>query len=235
MIINLILLLVAINFHFMQKIKIAIIEDEFFAANELKDLVSDYGFEVLEMHHSAEEFLSKTKWEFDAAIVDIFLSQQLTGIDVARALHERRKPFIFLTANQDHATMKQAAMLSPQTYISKPFKPNDVIATLRILDHKLTPNVVIRRSQGNENLHPNDILFIKSDDVYIEIITRDEKIVQRKLLKEIIEELPEQFVRIHRSYVVNFNYLGQFSANYVIISGHRIPVSRKYRNNLPGS
>ena len=67
----------------MPKIKVIIIEDEFFAAEHLKDLVENLGFRVVGVYHSGEEFLNENNWEFDAAIVDIFLSEELSGLDVA--------------------------------------------------------------------------------------------------------------------------------------------------------
>lgn len=113
--------------------RVIIIEDEFFAANHLRKLINSIGFDVVNIYYSGEEFLKETDWEFDIAIVDIFLADTLTGLDVAKYLNEKVKPFIFLTANQDTDTVKKAAFLSPSAYISKPFKPNDVSAALEIL------------------------------------------------------------------------------------------------------
>ena len=83
-----------------------------------------------------------------------------------------------------------------------------------------------------EELHPGDIVFVKSDGVYIEIQTMSESIVQRKLLKEIEQELPDSFVRIHRSYIINTSYLDQRTASTVTVRGHELPVSRNDRQNL---
>ena len=97
----------------------------------------------------------------------------------------------------------------------------------------LMNKIQIRSAHGVEELHPGDILFIRSDGVYIEIITRNGKFVQRKLLKDIEQELPASFVRVHRSYIVNTAHIGQRSAVALMIDGHEIPVSRSFRENLP--
>ena len=216
----------------MAKIRIVIIEDEFFAANHLQELLTSFGYWVVSVFHSGEDFLRHTDWNFDAAIVDIFLSDQLTGLDVAEKLGERMKPFIFLTANQDAPTLKNAARLAPKAYISKPFQPNDVQAALEMISLGLMSKIQIRTAHGVEELHPGDILFIRSDGVYIEIVTIDKKVVQRKLLKDIEPFLPSSFVRVHRSYIVNTTYISQRSSSLLRVQGHEIPVSRSYRKNM---
>lgn len=124
----------------MQKTKIIIVEDEFFAANHLRKLVISLNFEVVGVFHSGEELLERADWNFDCAIVDIFLSKELTGLDIAIELNKHSKPFIFLTANQDRETLQNAALLNPSAYLNKPFKSNDVAAALTILVQRLKSN-----------------------------------------------------------------------------------------------
>lgn len=216
----------------MHKARVVIIEDEFFAAEHLKDLINSLGFWVVGVYHSGEGFLKNTGWNFDAAIVDIFLSEKLNGLDVARQLKERKKPFVFLTANQDNITLREAAHLQPVSYISKPFKTNDVAAALEIIAHKLPEMLEVRGANGTEQLNPSDIIFIKSDGVYVELHTVKGMVVQRKLLKDIMSQLPDFFLRVHRSYLVNINYLEQRSSSHLIVRGNEIPVSRGFRENL---
>lgn len=73
------------------------------------------------------------------------------------------------------------------------------------------------------------ILFIKSDNVYVEIFTDDHKYIQRKFLGQIVDELPEKFVRVHRSYLVNREHITGRERNFLKINDHKIPVSRKFK------
>ncbi len=216
----------------MLKAKVIIIEDEFFAAAHLKELVTKLDFWVVGVYHSGEDFLKETDWNFDAAIVDIFLSGKLTGLDIAPKIKAHKKPFVFLTANRDSQTLKEAARLSPAAYISKPFQPNDVTAALEIITHQLPKMLKVRTNKGIELINPNDVIFIQSDGVYIEIHTRKTTIVQRKLLKEMEEELPDFFIRVHRSYLVNSAYIEKKTANSVTLNGYEIPVSRSFKEIL---
>lgn len=216
----------------MPKPKIVILEDEFFAAQHLLSLVNSLGYNVVNTYHSGEDFLKKTDWNFDAAILDLFLSKTMTGLQVASHVKERGKPFIFLTANQDSITLREAARLSPEAYISKPFHENDIEAALEIISYGAAPKLKIRGAHGLEFLNVSDILFIKGDGAYVDIFTIKGMIVQRKLLKEIELELPGNFLRIHRSYLVNENYIDSVAADSLKIKETKIPISRSYRDQL---
>lgn len=213
----------------MSKTRVVIIEDEFFAASHLGELLTDLGYLVCGIYYSGEDFLKQTKWDFDIAIVDIFLSDKITGLDIAEKLNERLKPFIFLTANQDKQTLRAAARLIPQAYISKPFQQNDVQAALEIISHGLMPKIQVRTTHGIEEISSGDIIYIQSDGVYVQIHTTTGKITQRKLLKEIQDELPASFMRVHRSYLVNTQYIEKRTATTLTLRGEVIPISRNYR------
>lgn len=209
--------------------RIVILEDEFFVADHLKEMVSQQGYEVVGLYHSGEDFLKKTDWNFDMALVDIFLSEKLLGIDVAGKLQEKNIPFAFLTANKDLAILKKAAFLSPKAYLSKPFNENDVIAALQIIALEMPDKIKLRGNHGVEEIDPKDIIFVKSDGAYIQIQTTKKQIIQRKLLKEIEEELPDNFIRTHRSYIINKDHISQKKSSEVILGDYSVPISRSYK------
>jgi DNA-binding LytR/AlgR family response regulator len=218
----------------MSKLKIVIIEDEFFVAEHLGALVEETGFECAGIYHDGENFIDETDWEFDLAMVDIFLSTNFSGLNVAKKLKEKDKPFFFLTANQDMKTLQAAAQLSPKAYITKPFNKNDVIATLMKIKFELPKPIEIYGKFGKRVINPNEIVYIESDRSYIEINTTSEKIVQRKSLANLEKELPEFFTRVHRSYIINVNYIEEKTASVVIVNGCEIPISRNCKENLKG-
>lgn len=214
----------------MSQVKVVIIEDEFFAADHLKDLVNGLGHFVVDIFHSGEDFLKNTDWNFDIAIVDVFLAEEMTGLDVAEHIQDREKPFVFLTANKDEPTLIKAARLNPRAYLSKPFNPNDIKVVLEIFALQQAKTIEVRGAHGVEQVNPNEILYVKSDGAYIEIKTRKKRYLQRKLLKEIELELPPNFVRTHRSYVVNKDFIKQRSASELKIGDDTIPISRNYKD-----
>ncbi len=214
--------------------KVVIIEDEFYVTKHLCALVEQAGYICVGIYHSGESFLNKTDWDFDVVMVDIFLSTKLTGLDVAKEIKSHSKPFFFLTGNQDEKTLQAAAMLSPNAYITKPFNPNDIVAALKTIEYQLPSFIEIIDKNGKRNIHPMDIFFVKSDRSYIEIQTLDEKIVQRKTLSEMAEELPDFFIRVHRSYIINCHLIDYQNTGIAALNGHVIPISRTYKDNLTG-
>lgn len=215
----------------MRQVNVVIVEDEFFVANHLKELIEQYGFRVCGVYHSGEQFVQQTDWKFDVAIVDIFLSDKMDGLQVAEHLNTHHIPFFFLTANQDSHTLREAARLSPRAYLSKPFNTNDIRAVLEMISHEASEMIQVRSNHGTEEINPNNIYFIKSDGAYIELHTSKGRIVQRKLLKDINESLPPFFERVHRSYIVNRNYIEKRTATYLFVSGVQIPTSKNFKKN----
>ena len=121
--------------------RIIIIEDEFFVQIHLTKILTNLGYQVVNSYHCTEDFLEQTDWNFDIALVDIFLSETLTGIDAAKEIKQKQKPFIFLTANQDSTTILEAAQLGPSAYLTKPFIEADIEAALTILKLKVAPSI----------------------------------------------------------------------------------------------
>jgi DNA-binding NarL/FixJ family response regulator len=177
--------------------KVVIIEDEMFALMHLKKIVTSLGYDVVDSFYNAEDFLFESNWNFDAAIIDIFLSGKLTGIDIAKELKKNQKPFIFLTANLDRTTVKEAATLAPAAYLSKPFQNAEVEAALTILSLKIKPtNMGHFFVLLNENEHTNlpltrreiDVLKILIDNSSNDVIA-DKLFISKNTVKTHVRNL----------------------------------------------
>lgn len=84
-------------------------------------------------------------------------------------------------------------------------------------------------------LQLDDIQYISSDAAYCEfyLVNREHPEIDRRSLSSLEEELPENFVRIHRSTIVNLNYAKQVKATAVVLdSGQSLVVSRTYKDQL---
>lgn len=79
-----------------------------------------------------------------------------------------------------------------------------------------------------------EIIFIKSDDKYVEYFTSKGKEIDRDTLKNVLEKLPlNQFIRIHKSYVVNVIQIRQvFATKIMMRNGEYIPLSRTYKEQM---
>jgi len=75
----------------------------------------------------------------------------------------------------------------------------------------------------------DDVFFIKSDSNYVHWYTRDRQIISLMKLKDLETELPEQFARVHRSYIINSNKVDVISKDGISIGNHNIPIGNSYK------
>lgn len=83
-------------------------------------------------------------------------------------------------------------------------------------------------------IYISNLIYIKSDDHYLRVYTSDGKnnFVRGKLSK-IQEELPPNFIRSHRSYIVNKNFIKKINNSHLIlIDNTEIPISRSFKDNI---
>lgn len=115
------------------KSKVLIVEDQFIEANNLRMLLEAADYHVCTIARSVEEALKVIATEIpDLVLVDIFLSGNKTGIDLAGVLKSQQIPFVFLSANSDKETFALAKQTGPYGFLVKPFREKDVLVMLDI-------------------------------------------------------------------------------------------------------
>lgn len=89
---------------------------------------------------------------------------------------------------------------------------------------------------GNKlvQLNLSTILYIKSEGNYCHFIGEDNKILSLVSMKELEAKLPKQFVRVHRSFMVNIKKIQVITTDEITIHDHHVPVGEKYRSELLG-
>lgn len=76
----------------------------------------------------------------------------------------------------------------------------------------------------------SSILWLEANDNYTVIhVINDKNRVVRTSLRELHQKLPLlQFIKIHKSYIVNRIHISEWTSNYVIIFGQKLPISRSF-------
>ena len=184
--------------------RIVIIEDEFFVQIHLTKILTNLGYQVVNSYHCTEDFLEETDWNFDIALVDIFLSETLTGIDAAKEIKQKQKPFIFLTANQDSTTILEAAQLGPSAYLTKPFIEADIEAALTILKLKVAPSIFdpffVFLKNNNYTTTP---LTLREIDVLKTILLETKNSITAKKLFISENTLKTHLRNIYKKFIIN--------------------------------
>ncbi|NCT10194.1 MAG: response regulator transcription factor [Flavobacteriia bacterium] len=233
----------------MEKVKILVVEDEIIIADSICNALNELGYHALEPAiNFTEAIITIENEKPDIGILDIQLSGKKNGIDLAKKIKtEYNFPFIFLTSNSDSFTIQEAKQVTPHAYLIKPFLKEELYSSIEIALHNfsiksgevLNDNLIIKdalfiKDRGYfTKINFNDILFLKSDHVYIEIFLIDhKKKVVRTSLNNILTKLNHYFVRVHRGYIINTNYITQINHHTVKIENKEIPIGNKFRDEI---
>jgi DNA-binding LytR/AlgR family response regulator len=210
-----------------------IVEDEYFAANHLKKILQSNGYDVVAMYHDGEKVLEDLSSLKDTIfLLDIQLTTAVSGVNLAVELNNKNIPFIFITANTEEGTFKEAIVTNPVAYISKPFKELDVIAGLTLASQRLNGKIKIDSGKETFVIDPEDVLYFKSDNVYVEVFLERNSYVIRKKMKELEGILSKNFQRCHKSYIVNMQKVTRIKGQSIYLKDKEIPLSRTYRANF---
>jgi len=95
--------------------------------------------------------------------------------------------------------------------------------------------IMVRSERRNRRIRLENIRYIESMSDYIRIFLENgETIVTRERISELHQRLPGEFIRIHRSYIINIHHLTSFNREEVFIGESVLPVSRTYRKEAIG-
>jgi len=117
--------------------KILIVEDEFIVANDLRIMLTKAGYTISGIAPSGilARRLIDTKRP-DWVLLDIKLKGDITGIDLAWELLQKKIPFLYLSANVDQSTLSAAKATQPYGFMVKPFREKDLLVMLDIARYK---------------------------------------------------------------------------------------------------
>lgn len=214
--------------------KILIVEDEIMISDYIFKTLKASGFTNLDTANDIEEATYKmNKLNPEILLMDININGKHSGIELAKQRNEDTI-VIFITAQNDEATIQKAIETNPLSYLTKPIKKTDILAAIQLANFKTKSKQLIIKDGFKEIiLSLDDLLFIKSDRNYIDIYTNSKKISLRESLEKFYEKLDKkQFLRIHRSILINRDKISTKTASSVFINHVELPISRKYKSNL---
>lgn len=121
----------------MSKVKILIVEDEPIIALNLKQVLTELGYEpcgIANNRCNTMKILNDKKIKPDLILMDIYLQGPTTGIVLAKELKGILPdvPVIFLTANSELATIKEASETFAYGYLIKPYKKSHLQAAIEV-------------------------------------------------------------------------------------------------------
>jgi two-component system LytT family response regulator len=245
----------------MARIRTLIVDDEPLAREGLRQLLeSDPEIEILaECGDGPATLEAVRQYQPDLMFLDIQMPE-MNGFEVLQALEETVMPLVvFVTAFEEHAI--HAFQVHALDYLLKPIEPDrfrEALARVKEeIQHRDGRAVVSRilgmlgtvRSTraGLDRImlkNGGKISFVRSDEIdwveaqgdYVCLHVHDRKHLIREKISALDEQLPRaQFVRIHRSTIVNINRIKElqplYHGDYAVLlqDGTRLTLSRSFR------
>jgi DNA-binding LytR/AlgR family response regulator len=183
----------------------------------------------------------------DLVFLDIKMPE-LLGTEFIRALRNPPK-VIFTTAYRKYAV--EGFELDAVDYLLKPISFDRFLKAInKVMDENLKEFPELengsneKKANGEEYLHVradrkmlkiahSDIYYIESLKDYVKIVTTGKTIITKQPISSLEEILPKtNFVRIHRSFIVNLNKIDSYTNELMWIGKNELPISRMYRNEI---
>jgi DNA-binding LytR/AlgR family response regulator len=78
----------------------------------------------------------------------------------------------------------------------------------------------------------DEIIYIESLSDYIKITTVTDEIKSKEKISKLSEKLPDIFLRIHRSFIINTDRIKERSLDQVLVDGYQLNIGRSYRKDV---
>ncbi|MCH2196547.1 response regulator transcription factor [Kordia sp.] len=175
------------------------------------------------------------KQQPDVVFLDINMPN-LSGIQAAKIIPTKTH-IIFTTAYAEYAV--ESYELNASDYLLKPITFQRFVKAIdKLKPHAITKEtssakkIIIKSGYQTFQIAPNTILFLKKEGNYMTYQTTSKKILARESIAEALKKLPENFIQVHKSYIVRLESIELFDQNHVEINTIKIPVSKSYKTIL---
>ena len=167
----------------------------------------------------------------------------LTGMELATLLPPRTK-IVFTTAYSEYGV--ESYSFQTIDYLLKPITLKRFLASVqKIEQHFLKPGpeylpnaepgpqfFFVKSGKTLRKILLREILYFEGEKDYVRMVTDQEQILVYRRLKDIEDQLKSPFIRVHNSYIINYEQLSKFEDNHIYIGDKRIPVSEKFRKRF---
>ncbi|WP_034059635.1 LytR/AlgR family response regulator transcription factor [Lacinutrix jangbogonensis] len=228
------------------KVKCIIIDDEPLAIALIEVHIAKIpNLEVIATCNNALEGFEVLKSKpVDLIFLDIQMPL-LTGIDFLKSLSNPPK-VIFITAYREYAI--ESYELEVVDYLLKPVSFDRFFKAInkyfKTIESNYKTEVDIPKKDGssgfiyvnvnkkNYKILFSEIIYAESLKDYIQIHTKETSIVTKDKISDFEQKLPKNFLRTHRSYIVNTDKITAYTANDVEVDTLEIPIGVSYKQEV---
>lgn len=193
--------------------------------------------ELVGMYPNAiEARIALQKRHVDLIFLDVEMPE-MSGIEFLASFKEVPQ-VIMVTAKKQYAF--EAFEYDVTDYISKPVdmdRFSSAVQRARYYEDNLSKpdvdNSIFIKSDGVlVKLSVDDVYYVEALGDYIKVVTDEKRYIVHSTMKAFVAKLPENFLRVHKSHIINIDKIEKLEENTVFMTGQEIPVSRNNKKIL---
>lgn len=223
-------------------LRIAVCDDEETICSKIEKIILDYGRtnEIkldIEAFYNGEDLLKLIQQEqqFDLIFLDIEMCH-MNGIEVGKIIREKMKneltKIVYISAVQGYAM--ELFEVRPLHFLIKPISEEKVIWAVTKTMELMENNEAVFEFTCNKTkewVPLKNVIYFISEARKVKIITEHGDKEFYGKLSDVEKQLNHNFLRIHKSYCVNRNYVLEYTyKNVRLCNGEILNITRKYRN-----
>ena len=226
---------------------IAICDDQVTICAEIETIILDYQELTrqdiqIEVFYSAEKLKTFMEYEhnFDLIFLDIEM-KGLNGLELGRRIRgemDNQITQIVYVSGKD-SYYRELFEVRPMHFLSKPVEPDMVIKDIELamkLANRLGSLFSYKKGSDTHKLPIKNIIYFQSINREIKIVTiTGEELFYGKLQEVFRQVAKYRFMNIHKSYIVNYEYVAKFKYDEVVMSNSVcLPISQLKRKEIRG-
>lgn len=182
-----------------------------------------------------EDVIKETSLDIDILFLDVEM-ESMDGLAVMKEVEKMPNIHNIVFVSSHPEAVWDSFGYKTKGFVTKPISEDEISKHLESIYTKKISDALIEFSDYNGPVYirKSDIVYIKSDSNYSSIYTEDSEKVVSCTLKECEKKLNGlPFLRIHRSYIVNLDYIKNISSSIAFFkNGDTCTVGRSYRNHV---
>lgn len=222
----------------MTSIKAIIVDDEPLAHKVVLKYASDLPFiEIVgQCNLATEAYAMINQKEVDLIFLDINMPK-LKGLDFLRTLN--KKPHVIITSAYEEYAL-EGYELQVADYLLKPFRFERFLKAVNIVKEKMEASIAASSNQEfiflkvdkkQIQVDISDIQYLESFGNYVKVWLDTKFHLTPRTLTSFENELADEFIRIHKSYIIQKSFINFIEGNAVNMqNGNTVTIGKSYKS-----
>lgn len=112
------------------------------------------------------------------------------------------------------------------------FRQQNILNNAATAPKMVSDKLIVKDGNTSVIITIDSIQYIKSESNYVLFFLTDNKVMSLMSLKQLEKDLPDYFLRIHKSYIINLNHLETFTTDEITVLGVHIPIGPTHKEHL---